>query len=213
MNRRSFPLWLLRDVPAFLGFLCSFWPLMIFVITSGGKAARKGKASRNIYDRIAILLAHAESRLDFALRRQAYRRLGWSAHHIAVTPILPPDSWAATVARYRAYSHACRGMDNVVDTYVEHLRDQYRISQREAASATAHAPVRAATPLAASTKSSLAGRRGRWIAASSRRDGGGCAPLGTRARGPPHLFFRSRTNPPRRLHLRDRTPMPIRAPA
>jgi hypothetical protein len=40
MNRRSFPLWLLRDLPALIGLALSFWPLMILVINSGRKAAR-----------------------------------------------------------------------------------------------------------------------------------------------------------------------------
>ena len=52
-------------------------------------------------------------------------------------------------------------------------------------------------------------RRGRWIGASSRRDGGGCAfPRGSAfARGPPPLP-NPRPQLPRRFHLRDRTPMP-----
>jgi hypothetical protein len=212
MNRRSFPVWLLRDVPAFLGFLCSFWPLMIFVITSGGKAARKGKASRNIYDRIAILLAHAESRLDFALWRQAYRRLGWSARHVAFTSILPPDSWAATVARYRAYSHACRGMDNVVDTYVEHLREQYRIRKAElVAHGSTDASLRAAAHHELVGAASIFSRRAQFAlilssARSSRpsKDERGHA----HARGPPpFISSNTTTQPTSQAPLRDRSVM------
>ena len=137
MKRRSLPLWLLRDLPALLGVMFSFWPLMILVIRSGFAAMRGKRVPKSVFDAIPILLAHAEARLDFALRRQAYRR-------------------------------ANMNLEAIVRAYVEHLRQQYGISQREATSASARAPVRA--PLATPTKSSLADRRGRWRATSSSRE-------------------------------------------
>ncbi len=61
MKRRSLPLWLLRDVPALLGVMFSFWPLMILVIHSGFAAMRGKKVPKSVFDAIPILLAHAEA--------------------------------------------------------------------------------------------------------------------------------------------------------
>ncbi len=176
------PLWLLRDVPALLGVMFSFWPLMILVIRSGFAAMRGKKVPKSVFDAIPILLAHAEARLDFAFWREAYRRLGWSHRLVMFSAFAPPNTWAETEQRFEAYRRANMNLEATVCAYVEHLRQRYGISEREAANAaSARAPVR--TPLATPTKSSLAVRRGRWIAASSRRDGGGC--VRTCARGPP----------------------------
>ena len=59
MKRRSFPLWLLRDAPALLGLLASFWTLIIFVMVNGAKAMRAGTAGKRFRDHIALLLALA----------------------------------------------------------------------------------------------------------------------------------------------------------
>ena len=208
MKRRSLPLWLLRDVPALLGVMFSFWPLMILMIRSGFAAMRGKKVPKSVFDAIPILLAHAEARLDFALWREAYRRLGWSHRLVTFSAFAPPNTWAETEPRFEAYRRANMNLETTVRAYVEHLRAQYSISQREAAfAASERAPVR--TPLATPTKSSLAVRRERWIAAPSRRDGGGC--VRTCARGPPlNLEFqKSNPNPPRTPRARDRAAMPI----
>ncbi len=183
MKRRSLPLWLLRDVPAFLGVMFSFWPLMILVIVNGRRAASGKKVRQSSYIDFAILLAHAEARLAFALWRQAYRRLGWNPRGVIFTLVPASDNFDETVARYHAYSRACREMAAYVDAYVEDLRQQYNISQHDAANARG-CPLRRAARVAYPTRcslSSLAERRGRWIAASSRRDGGGSL----NCRGPP----------------------------
>ena len=84
MKRWSFPLWLLRDVPALLGLLASFWTLVIFAMTSGGKALHNLKPGSSVLTQFACLLTHAEARLDFALWRQAYRRLGWNPRGVTL---------------------------------------------------------------------------------------------------------------------------------
>lgn len=50
-----------------MGPLASFWTLIIFAMTSAGKAATASQASRSIRDRFALLLALTEARLDYAL--------------------------------------------------------------------------------------------------------------------------------------------------
>ena len=61
MKRRGLPLWLLRDVPALLGVMISFWPLMIMVISTGRRAM---------------------------LGRQAWRALDWNVREVKLE-ILP----------------------------------------------------------------------------------------------------------------------------
>ena len=78
MKRKGWPIWLLRDVPAFLGVMLSFWPLVILLISSERRVMRGKAIRRSVFETIALLLAHAEARLTFALTRQAYRRLGWN---------------------------------------------------------------------------------------------------------------------------------------
>ncbi len=191
MKCRSLPLWLLRDVPAFLGVMFSFWPLMILVIVNGRRAASGKKVRQSSYIDFAILLAHAEARLAFALWRQAYRRLGWDQRGVEFHLIPASDNFDATCERYHAYSRACREIDAYVDAYVEDLRAQYNISEREAANASG-CPLRRAAHVAYPSRrclSSLAARRERWIVASSRRDGGGSHS----SRGPPIRYSQRAT--------------------
>ena len=188
MKRRSFPLWLLRDVPALMGVMLSFWTLIIFAMTSARKAATASQASRSIRDRFALLLALAEARLDYALWRQAYRRIGWHPRGVALEVFPPSTDWAYTQKRLRDFAHAFRNMNAIVDSYVDHIRERFGISQRELMNARSF-PLRLASrstspgfagggkahrPLA-----SLAVRRGRWRALA--RVGGGSLSC----RGPP----------------------------
>ena len=167
MKRKGWPLWLLRDVPAFLSVMISFWPLVILVITSVGRAMRGGKIRRPALEALPALVAHAEARLVFALWRQAYRRLGWNHRLVKFNLIPSTDNWDDTQERCQNYLNAFRDMNAVVDAYLADIREQYSISEREVASASARAPVR--TPLVTRSKSSLAVRRGRWRATSSDR--------------------------------------------
>jgi len=131
MKRRSFPLWLLRDVPALMGVMLSFWTLIIFAMTSARKAATASQASRSIRDRFALLLALAEARLDYALWRQAYRRIGWHPRGVALEVFPPSTDWAYTRKRLREFAHAFRNMNAIVDSYVDHIRERFGISQCE----------------------------------------------------------------------------------
>ena len=130
MKRPSFPLWLLRDVPAFMGLIVSFWTLIIVAMTSGCRAA---SASQRARDNFALLLALTEARLDYALWREAYRRLGWSPRDIQLQVFAPAELWSDTHARLVSFANAFRNMNAVVDAYVGHLRAQYNISKRDLA--------------------------------------------------------------------------------
>ena len=149
MKRRSLPIWLLRDVPAFLGVMISFWPLMILVIRNGFAAMRGRKISRSVFDQLPIFLAHAESRLDFALWREAYRRLGWNPCAIPFELFSAPEDWADTARRFENYRRACMSLEDCARGYVEHLRAQHGLSQREAMNAGAcplHLAARSTSP-------------------------------------------------------------------
>ena len=132
MKRQRLPIWLLRDVPALMGLLASFWTLVIFAMTRRVALTRGAKAFR---DHFALLLALAEARLDYALWRQAYRRIGW--HPRSVTLQIPPPNtaWSDTQTRLQNYAHVFRNMNQVVDAYVDHIRECFGIAEREAVSA------------------------------------------------------------------------------
>jgi hypothetical protein len=131
MKRRSLPIWLLRDVPAFLGVMISFWPLMILVIRNGFAAMRGKTISKSVFDQLPIFLAHAESRLDFALWREAYRRIGWNPRAISFELFSAPESWADTARRFENYRRASMSLEVCARGYVEHLREQHSLTKAE----------------------------------------------------------------------------------
>ena len=103
MKRQGLPIWLLRDLPAFLGVMIGFWPLMILVITNGFRAMRGGRCRRSTFDDFPVLLEHAESRLDFAARfGLADSRRG---AHLA----RPPTE--DTTRRFQSYQRAARNLE------------------------------------------------------------------------------------------------------
>ena len=89
MKRRSFPVWLLRDLPALIGIAWRFWPLMIMVISSGCRAIRGKPIDRSMYEAVMHMLPIAEAKLHDALCRQAWRALGWNVREVRLE-ILPP---------------------------------------------------------------------------------------------------------------------------
>ncbi len=214
MKRRSLPIWLLRDVPAFLGVMISFWPLMILVIRNGFAAMRGRKISRSVFDQLAIFLAHAESRLDFALWREAYRRLGWNPRLIPFELFAAPEDWADTARRFENYRRACMSLEACARSYVEHLRTQHGLSKAEAMNAGA-CPLRHAASQRA-TSPGFAGGGKRHLASLSRHatGGGGMRALHAHAggglafaRGPP-LHLTQNRKPSTSAHSRMR-PRPL----
>ena len=94
---------------------------------------RGKKVPRSVFDAIPILLAHAEARLDFALWREAYRRLGWSHRLLTFRAFAPPADWAETASRFEAYRRANMNLEATVRAYAEHLRDRTAASTCPAA--------------------------------------------------------------------------------
>ena len=111
--------------------MISFWPLMILVITNGFRAMRGRKVPRSAFDDFPILLAHAESRLDFALWREACRRLGWNPRDVQFTLTEASDDWEETTRRFQSCQRASRNLETCARHYVEELRQRYSISQRD----------------------------------------------------------------------------------
>ncbi len=131
MKRRSFPLWLLRDVLALLGAMLSFWTLIIFAMSSARKAASLAEASPSIRDHFALLLVLAEARLDYALWRQAYRRIGWHPRGVSLEVLPPSTDWPYTQKRLRDPAHALRNMNQIVESYVDHIRKRFGIGKTD----------------------------------------------------------------------------------
>jgi hypothetical protein len=143
MKRRTWPLWLLRDVPALLGVMLSFWPLMIIVIANGRKAMLGRKIPQRVYDCIMQMLPIAEARLRYALARQAARALGWDPRRVQLETIPMPESWEATPERLEAYRLAMMDIAAAAQTFTDLIRQHYRIRTRVDANAT-HASTDAA---------------------------------------------------------------------
>ena len=186
LKRRSFPLWLLRDFPALLGLLASFWTLVTFAMTRSVAPTRGGKAFR---DHFTLLLAPAEARLDYALWRQAYRRIGWHPRGVTLQILPPNTAWSDTRSRLLSYAHAFRNMSQIVDAYVAHLRERFGIAERDL---VAHGSTDARQSRAAMSwyvslrlRSSLSSTRRARPSKASRSDAR-AAPRGyAHARGPP----------------------------
>jgi len=206
MKRRSFSLWLLRDAPAFMGLLASFWTLIIFAMTSARKAASLAEASQGIRDRFAVFLALTESRLDFALWRQAYRRIGWHPRGVSLEVFPPSTDWSYTQKCLRDFAQAFCNMNSIVGAYGDHIRERFGISQRELMNARSF-PLRRAGH-ATSQGFAGGGKVHRSLASLAKwralaRVGGGSLSC----RGAPLPLVQNHKRPPRRPHLRDRTHM------
>jgi len=111
--------------------MISFWPSMILVIRNGFAAMRGKKISNSVFDQLPIFLAHAEFRLDFALWREACRRLGWNPRAIAFELFPTPEDWADTARRFENYRRACMSLEACARGYVEHPRAQHGLTKAE----------------------------------------------------------------------------------
>ncbi len=182
MKRHSFPLWLLRDVPSLRGCLASFWALIIFAVSSGNRVMRGDSIGKQVRDHFALMLAHAEGKLDQALWRKVYRRPGWNPSLVRLHIIAPTILWSDTEERLAHYAHAFRNMNRVVDAYVDDLRECYSIARRHMTDGLY--PLRHATASRATSPGfAVVGKQhcslaylsakdwGRWVARVCERDG------------------------------------------
>jgi hypothetical protein len=89
-----------------------------------------GTASKPLCDHDALLVAFAETRLDFALWRQACRPLGWDLRVAQLHAMAPSTLWPDTCQRIHSYAQVIRYMNRVVDAYADDLRERYDINER-----------------------------------------------------------------------------------
>jgi hypothetical protein len=127
MKRRSFPVWLLRDLPALIGVALSFWPLMIMVISTGRRAMSGRRISPRIYECIMHMLPIAEARLHYALCRQAWRALGWNVRDVQLEILPPITRWSDVAARFEVYRTDMMDLGAATSRFTEALRQHYRI--------------------------------------------------------------------------------------
>jgi hypothetical protein len=171
MNRRSFPLWLLRDLPALFGIVLSFWPLMILVISSGRRAARGWKIAPAVYQHIMALLPVAEARLRYALFRQAFRAFGWNWRAVPLELIPPPETWAEAGPRFEAYRLAMSDLRQAAEIFTDLQRKHYGMRGHADANTVraAHASMHAAHRAAAQHERVDVQRPPTWRAEAQRR--------------------------------------------
>jgi hypothetical protein len=180
MDRRSYPLWLLRDWPAFIGFLLSFWSLMFASFIAERRRMRAGRLSPREFATLAQSFALAESKLDHAIWRQAWRACGYSHNEATFTLFAAPTDGRDLCRRYLAYRQAIQHMEHLVIAYADDLRQRFNLSRadigdpnawvdplRRAPRATSPSFAGGGRPPATRTVSCTADRRGRWRAASS----------------------------------------------
>ena len=116
--------------------MISFWPLMILVIRNGLAAMRGKPIPQSAFEKLPHLLAHAESWLDFAIQREAYRRLGWNPQLVQFALHASPETWTETEMRFHRYQRIRRDPESYARICVEDLRAQYRIAKRAAHGST-----------------------------------------------------------------------------
>ncbi len=107
---------------------------MILMITKGFKAMRVKKVPKSAHDDFPILLAHAEARLDFALWREAYRRLCWDHCAVEFTLVETSDDWTETTRRFQAFQRAFGNLEACARACVHALCKRYVVSQRDVTS-------------------------------------------------------------------------------
>jgi hypothetical protein len=194
MNRRSFPLWLLRDLPALIGIALSFWPLMILLISSGRRAARGKEINPGVYEALMSMLPMAEARLRYALYRQAFRAFGWNPRLILLEHLPPITSWSDFGPRFEAYRLAIMDLRQAAIVFTDILRDQYRLrasvdantvraahASTDALRAAQHELVGVAGPCVRRRSSLRSAQRTNWSGGPIRAADGVLA----HARGPP----------------------------
>ena len=135
MKRRTFPLWLIRDLPALIGITLSFWPLVIMVIANGAKAMRGKKIAPAVYEHLMLMLPLAEAKLRHALYRQAFRAFGWNVRLVPRELLPPVTSWSDFLPRFEAYRLAMMDLRAASQTFTDMLRQHYRIRPRVDANA------------------------------------------------------------------------------
>ena len=133
MNQRGYPLWLLRDWTAFIAVLITFWTLIFAGFRAGRRAARGRKVSDLELQTLFQLYANAESRLDHAIWRQAWRACGYSAKHAAFVQMPAPTNTQELEARFHGYQRALRDMELLVVAYADDLRRRFKLSRAQVA--------------------------------------------------------------------------------
>lgn len=127
MKGGSIPLWLLRDLSAPIGIAWSFWPLMIMVISTGGRAMLGRKISPRIYECIMHMLSLGEAHLHYALCRQAWRALGWNVREVRLEILSPITNWSDAAKCFEVYRAQMMDLREAATEFAEGLRETCRI--------------------------------------------------------------------------------------
>jgi hypothetical protein len=206
MTQRGYPLWLLRDWTAFVAVLITFWTLIFAGFRAGRRAARGKRLSDLELQTLFQLYANAESRLDHAIWRQAWRAGGYSAKHAEFVQMPAPTNTQELETRFHGYQRALRDIEQLVVAYADDLRSRFNLSRAQVGdpNAVRTAPIFAHHAPAAFSRPA-SGDNGLSRRSTTKAEGG----LSACARGPPPY---SRLPIPHRLSAtaRLRTPAIVR---
>jgi hypothetical protein len=136
MTRRRLPLWLLRDAPALAGVLATLFLLVATISYHAFVRRRPTTPTQRAH--LFNLLATAETFFDFAIMREAYRRLGFNHRALKPTPYDPPTSLAECDTRFQAWLRCAENLDHFANIATEEVRRAYRISRAAASARVAH---------------------------------------------------------------------------
>ena len=131
MKSRGYPLWLLRDWTALVAFLIAFWSFIFAGFRAGRRVARGKRLSELELQTLFQLYANAESRLDHAIWRQAWRACGYSAKHATFVQMPAPTNTEELEARFLSYNRALCEIEQLVVAYTDDLRRRFNITKAE----------------------------------------------------------------------------------
>jgi len=174
MRTRGYPLWLLRDWKAFFAFLIAFWSFIFAGFRAGRRVMRGHRLSDYELQTLFQLYANAESRLDHALWRQAWRACGYSVKHVDFVQMPAPKNTEELEARFLAFTRALREMEQLVVAYADDLRRRFKLSRADIGDPNAwRDPLRHATKTSRATSPGFAGGGKARLASLSRLATGG----------------------------------------
>lgn len=134
-------MWLIRDMPALIGIVLSFWPLVIMVIAKGRKAVCGRRVAPAVYEHLMLMLPLAKMKLRHALWRQAFRAFGWSVPLAPHEPLPVITSWPEFLPRFEACRLAIMDLRGASEIFTDLLRHRYSIRTAPASVQTRCAPL------------------------------------------------------------------------
>jgi hypothetical protein len=130
------PAWLLRDLPALAGMFVCLWLFVIALITDGFRLISGGTPCQQKFDVLVHPLLAAETRLAYALWREAYRRLGDNPGLVKLGLADLPVDDTALIARIRSSMDEVQNLSRASAHHTDILRWRWGASVHAAHGST-----------------------------------------------------------------------------